>query len=65
MGMALFNPRYQKNSASFVIFISAITVYTPAAILERSGNLYLFIAFVLMLIILNIYMIKFKLLKSF
>ena len=65
MGLAIFNPRYQRNSASFVTFISAVLIYTPAAILERAGNIYLFTIFSLALIALNFYMIKFKVLKSF
>jgi len=65
MGLSLFNPRYQRNSASLVIFIAAVLIYTPAAILERTGNLFLFTIFSLALITINFYMIKFKLLKSF
>jgi lipopolysaccharide export system permease protein len=65
MGMSFFNPRYQRNSASFVIFVSAVIVYTPAAILERNGNLLLFSIFSTVIILINFYMIKFKVLRSF
>jgi lipopolysaccharide export system permease protein len=65
MGLSLFNPRYKRNSASMVIFISAVIIYTPAAILERTGNLYLFTIFSLSLTALNFYMIRFKIVKSF
>ena len=65
MGMSFFNPRYKRNSASVVIFISAVAIYTPAAILERTGNIPLFTIFTTILIVLNFYMIKFKVLKSF
>jgi len=65
MGMSFFNPRYERNSASLVIFISAVLIYTPAAILERTGNIYLFSIFSFALIGINFYMIKFRVLKSF
>ena len=65
MGMSFFNPRYERNSASLVIFISAVLIYTPAAILERTGNIYLFSIFSLALIAINFYMLKFKVLRNF
>ncbi len=59
--LSIYNPRYQKNLGFFIIFLMAILVYIPAAILQKSGNIYIFAGFIILFIAMNIYMLKYKL----
>ena len=65
VSISIYNPRYQKNLGFVIIFILALLVYIPAAILQKSGNIYLFIAFIILFLALNIYVIKYKLLGRY
>ena len=56
--ISIYNPRYQKNWGFFIIFILALTVYIPAAILQKSGSIYIFAGFLILFAAVNIYMVK-------
>jgi len=63
--LSIYNPRYQKNIGFLVIFILALLVYVPGVILQKSGNIYIFIAFILIFAILNGWIIKNRLLRRY
>ena len=59
--VSIYNPRYQKNWGFFIIFLLALTVYIPAAILQKSGNVYIFAGFIILFVSVNFYMVKYRL----
>ncbi|ADV46142.1 LptF/LptG family permease [Nitratifractor salsuginis] len=63
--LTFYNPRYQRSLSIAVIFITALAVYLPAAILQKSGSVPLFIALVIFLLALGIFLLRRRVLRSF
>jgi len=65
ISLSIFNPRYQKNRAAAYILLSALIIYIPAMITKKSGNIYLFLSFLLLWTILSFIAYRFKISKRF
>jgi lipopolysaccharide export system permease protein len=65
VSLSIFNPRYQKNRSFLSIFILALLVYIPAALLQKSGSVSLFAISILFFIFLNIYMLKYRIFRRY
>jgi len=65
VSLTFFNPRYQRNYSAFVIFVIALSVYIPAAILQKSGSYSLFALFVGMLVLLSLILVRRRILRRF
>jgi lipopolysaccharide export system permease protein len=63
--LTFYNPRYQRSLSSLVIFIVALIVYIPAAVLQKYGTLSLFLLFCAAMLGLSLYLAKRKVLRSF
>jgi hypothetical protein len=63
--MTFFNPRYQRSLSTFVIFIVALAIYIPAAILQKTGSIPLFILFLTGMIVLGYILVRRKILRRF
>jgi len=65
VSLTFFNPRYQRNYAAFVIFFIVLSVYIPAAVLQKTGNVYLFALFVFMMASASFVMVRRRVMKHF
>jgi lipopolysaccharide export system permease protein len=63
--MTFFNPRYQRSLSTFVIFVVALAIYIPAAILQKTGSIPLFILLLVGMIALGYYLVRRKILRHF
>jgi lipopolysaccharide export system permease protein len=63
--LTFYNPRYQRGFSSAAIFIVALTVYLPAAVLQKYATLPLFTSFALTLLVLSFILIWRRVLKRF
>ena len=63
--LSFYNPRYQRGMAAWVILIVALSVYLPAAILQKSGSLALFFLFLGGLVAGGLWLIRQRILKRF
>lgn len=63
--LTFYNPRYQRSLSIAVIFITALAVYLPAAILQKSGSIPLFVALSLSLLALGVFLLRRRVLRSF
>ncbi len=53
ISFGIYNSRYQKNLSSFYTFITILIIYIPAVIVNRKGNIYIFLFFLLFWITLS------------
>jgi lipopolysaccharide export system permease protein len=63
--LTFYNPRYQRSISALVILVVALSIYIPAAILQKSGSLPLFVGLLLFMIVLNILLVRRKILGVF
>jgi lipopolysaccharide export system permease protein len=63
--MTFFNPRYQRSLATWVIFAIALIVYIPSAILQKTGSTALFLLFTLSLAVVEVILVRRKILRKF
>ena len=63
--MTFFNPRYQRSLSIAVIFIIALAIYIPAAILQKTGSILFFAAASLLLAAASVLLIRNKILRHF
>ena len=63
--LTFYNPRYQRGLASFAIFLVALFIYLPAAILQKYGTPWLFVTLVVGMLLLGIVLIRQRILKRF
>ena len=63
--LSIFNPRYQKNRSAVVIFIAAMSIYLPAALVQKSGSLALFFLFLFLIAVLGAWLMKIRLMRRY
>lgn len=63
--LTFYNPRYQRSLAIAVIFVTALAIYIPAAILQKSGNIALFVTLTILLLGLGIVLVRRRVLRRF
>ena len=63
--LTFYNPRYQRGLSSLAIFIVALIIYLPAAILQKYGTFSLFLLFSLTILLLSLYLIHRKIIRNF
>ncbi len=63
--LTFYNPRYQRGFASLAIFLVALFIYLPAAILQKYGTPWLFVAFVVGTLLLGIVLVRQRILRRF
>jgi len=61
----IFNPRYRKGSSAATIFLAALMIYVPAALLQRSGSLPLFLLFLFLVIGIGVTLLRRRVLRYF
>ncbi len=63
--LSFYNPRYQRGMAAWGILIVALSVYLPAAILQKSGSLSLFFLFLAGLVAGGVWLLRRRVLARF
>jgi lipopolysaccharide export system permease protein len=65
MALSIYNPRYHSNRAPIAIFVTALMIYTPAALLQKYGNIPIFLALLTLFAFIDIYMIRYGIIKRY
>jgi lipopolysaccharide export system permease protein len=65
IALGIFNPRYQKNRSAAFILIAALTVYIPAMIIKKSGNIYMVVAFLLLWSAISFWLFRARVAKRY
>jgi len=63
--LTFYNPRYQRGFSSLAIFIVALIIYIPAAVLQKYGTPLLFGLFCLTLLAASLLLVRQKILRRF
>ena len=63
--LTFYNPRYQRSLSIVVIFLAAIAIYLPAAILQKSGSVALFTFLTALLPSIGFFLLRRRVLRSF
>ncbi|WP_457606620.1 LptF/LptG family permease [Nitratifractor sp.] len=61
----IFNPRYHSGHSAMVIFAAALLIYVPAALVQKSGNVALFLFLFSFVAFLGIFFLRRRVLRYF
>lgn len=61
----IFNPRYRKANSALAIFLVALAIYIPAAMVHKSGNLTIFALSMILLLAGGVLLLRRRVLRYF